>query len=114
VGDRVNSLVLQVSCGRSDTIPLILKYYFCTSRPPSLPSHDLSAYCSRAGCPGPSVAAVALLQVRTTRADGAAGHRAVTQIIQRQAADLVPVNMGNPCFLSPLAEIRSFFFLSSI
>lgn len=111
VGDRVNSLVLQGSCGPSDTVPLILKYYFCTSRPPSLPPHDLSAYCSRAGCPGPSVATVAQLQPGTTREAGAAGHKPVTQII-RQEADLVPVNTGNPCFLSPLAEIRSLFFTS--
>jgi hypothetical protein len=113
VGDRVNSLVLQGSCGPSDTIPLILKYYFCTSRSPSLPLHDLSAYCSRAGCPGPSVATVAPLQAGTTRAAGAARHKPVTQIIQRQA-DLVPANTGNPCSLSPLAEIRSFPFLTSI
>jgi hypothetical protein len=58
VGDRVNSFVLQGSRSPSNTILLILKYYFCTSRLPSLPLHDLSAYCSRAGCPGPSVATV--------------------------------------------------------
>jgi hypothetical protein len=48
-----------------------LKSYFCADRSPCLPVHNLSAYCSRAGCPASSVATVAVLQAGTTGAVGA-------------------------------------------
>jgi hypothetical protein len=63
VGDRLNSLVLQGSCDPSSYLEILFLH--------ESPLYDLSAHCSRAGCPASSIPTVPPLQAGTTRAVGA-------------------------------------------
>jgi hypothetical protein len=96
VGDRVNSLVLQGSCGPSDTIPLILNPIF--ARPVRRVS-QCTIYLPIVLC---WLSGLIRRNCRTASSRDHPsgrhrGHKPVTQIIRRRT-DLVPVNTSNPCF----------------